>query len=391
MRRTTMMSRTKRFISTGIFARLFFDNDVEDKEADIYGDLCSPVFSELDAFNASPLSPGSPVLTDDPELDAFTSKGASGNHASPIFPHSPLTPDNLELDAFTSEYAFGNHSSRISSLSLGTPEGGNPTMVPETVGVVDVSARTEREKASSDRPETTSSVKRMVHTSLHVALQSMPDTVMCCDANRAARAIALGCDTSSAVVVFKQGGLSDILETTGCEVPKANDKLSALAELSTPIVHLRKTNGALQSLPDLVTFTDANRTVTVGRSASNTVVVNDKRISKVHCRLMLRQFRLKGSTCESTSVRLFILDCSTFGTFVNGKALFKKQWAILEEGDLLGIFNPHGYGREYRVQYVADVPTRQQSGDTTAAMCHADRGVARAPSACWLSNSVVRP
>ncbi|CAJ1353389.1 unnamed protein product [Effrenium voratum] len=102
-----------------------------------------------------------------------------------------------------------------------------------------------------------------------------------------------------------------------------------------------------------------NSSVSVGpepgvrRAENNQIPLNDKKISKNHALLTLRACKRKGAADGEVMKRVFIKDSSTFGTFVNGKALKKGEWTILQEGDALGLRNPHGNpsNGEYRVAY----------------------------------------
>jgi len=124
---------------------------------------------------------------------------------------------------------------------------------------------------------------------------------------------------------------------------------------------LVRLEGAPETLPELLSF-GTQTSISIGRLESNQVVLNDRKISKVHCRMTLRTCKRKGSDAEIMR-RVFAKDSSTFGTFVNGVALQKEQWSMLQEGDVVGLRNPHGNTAlgEYRVEYFAEpesVPAR---------------------------------
>eukprot|EP00439_Symbiodinium_sp_Y106_P067338 s1310_g11.t1 len=116
-------------------------------------------------------------------------------------------------------------------------------------------------------------------------------------------------------------------------------------ETSQPVAALVRTEGAPKSVPPLIAFSQSNSSVSVGRAENNQIPLNDKKISKNHALLTLRTCKRKGAADGE--------DSSTFGTFVNGKALKKGEWTILQEGDAIGLRNPHGNpsNGEYRVAY----------------------------------------
>ncbi|CAJ1384068.1 unnamed protein product [Effrenium voratum] len=122
---------------------------------------------------------------------------------------------------------------------------------------------------------------------------------------------------------------------------------------SPPVAVLVRTEGAPSSVPPLIAFSHPNSSVSVGRAENNQIPLNDKKISKNHALLTLRACKRKGAADGEVMKRVFIKDSSTFGTFVNGKALKKGEWTILQEGDALGLRNPHGNpsNGEYRVAY----------------------------------------
>eukprot|EP00404_Azadinium_spinosum_P010975 CAMPEP_0180529674 /NCGR_PEP_ID=MMETSP1036_2-20121128/61504_1 /TAXON_ID=632150 /ORGANISM="Azadinium spinosum, Strain 3D9" /LENGTH=114 /DNA_ID=CAMNT_0022543409 /DNA_START=88 /DNA_END=428 /DNA_ORIENTATION=+ len=109
---------------------------------------------------------------------------------------------------------------------------------------------------------------------------------------------------------------------------------------SVTIATLVRTEGAPPTIPATVAFSAQNASISVGRIESCQVVLNDKKVSKVHARLTLRTCKRKGAADGAVMKRLFIKDSSTFGTFVNGKALQKEQWVMLQEGDVIGLRNP---------------------------------------------------
>mmetsp|Transcript_38077 Transcript_38077/g.89156 ORF Transcript_38077/g.89156 Transcript_38077/m.89156 type:complete len:1075 (-) Transcript_38077:54-3278(-) len=125
------------------------------------------------------------------------------------------------------------------------------------------------------------------------------------------------------------------------------------SDSSKPIVVLSRTEGAPTNLIERVDFSTQSTTASVGRFDGNTIVVNDKKISKVHCRFTLRACKKKGAEDGEILKRLFVKDSSSFGTFVNGKAIVKEQWMLLQDGDWIGLRNPHGSSSlgEYRVFY----------------------------------------
>lgn len=140
------------------------------------------------------------------------------------------------------------------------------------------------------------------------------------------------------------------------------------------VAALVRTKDAPTSLPQVVHFNAANAAISVGRAETNQIIINDKKISKVHAKLTLRTCKRKGASDAEAMKRLFVKDSSTFGTFINGKAIPKEQWQILQEGDVLGLRNPHGNASlgEYRVQYnegeaggVAPTPTAAGPAATT--------------------------
>jgi len=124
-------------------------------------------------------------------------------------------------------------------------------------------------------------------------------------------------------------------------------------ETSQPVAALVRTEGAPKSVPPLIAFSQSNSSVSVGRAENNQIPLNDKKISKNHALLTLRTCKRKGAADGEVMRRVFIKDSSTFGTFVNGKALKKGEWTILQEGDAIGLRNPHGNpsNGEYRVAY----------------------------------------
>jgi len=125
------------------------------------------------------------------------------------------------------------------------------------------------------------------------------------------------------------------------------------ADGDTPAAMLVRAPGAPENLPSVVPFNEQNGTICMGRLESNQVVMQDRKISKVHCRLILRTCKRKGIEGGEILRRVFIKDSSTFGTFINGKAVAKEQWVMLQEGDLIGLRNPHGNigSGEYVVRY----------------------------------------
>mmetsp|Transcript_15878 Transcript_15878/g.39720 ORF Transcript_15878/g.39720 Transcript_15878/m.39720 type:complete len:1963 (+) Transcript_15878:175-6063(+) len=126
--------------------------------------------------------------------------------------------------------------------------------------------------------------------------------------------------------------------------------------------------GAPASLPGVVPFTEQSSTIGVGRAETNQVVINDKKISKVHCRLTLRTCKRKGDAGGEILRMIFIKDSSTFGTFVNGKAIAKEQWIMLHENDIVGLRNPHGNPQlgEYTVKYADAAATASPTAAPTA-------------------------
>eukprot|EP00438_Fugacium_kawagutii_P033890 Skav220979 [mRNA] locus=scaffold1541:29091:40106:+ [translate_table: standard] len=124
-------------------------------------------------------------------------------------------------------------------------------------------------------------------------------------------------------------------------------------EDSSPVAVLVRTEGAPATVPPLIAFSQVNSSVSVGRAENNQIPLNDKKISKNHALLQLRACKRKGAQDGEVMRRVFIKDSSTFGTFVNGKALKKGEWSILQEGDAIGLRNPHGNpsNGEYRVAY----------------------------------------
>lgn len=120
-----------------------------------------------------------------------------------------------------------------------------------------------------------------------------------------------------------------------------------------PVAVLVRTDGAPQTVPPLIAFSQVNSSISVGRAENNQIPLNDKKISKNHALLTLRSCKRKGAQDGEVMRRVFIKDSSTFGTFVNGKALKKGEWTILQEGDAIGLRNPHGNpsNGEYRVAY----------------------------------------
>eukprot|EP00929_Paragymnodinium_shiwhaense_P012415 TRINITY_DN1195_c0_g2_i1.p1 TRINITY_DN1195_c0_g2~~TRINITY_DN1195_c0_g2_i1.p1 ORF type:complete len:1778 (+),score=452.33 TRINITY_DN1195_c0_g2_i1:143-5476(+) len=125
-----------------------------------------------------------------------------------------------------------------------------------------------------------------------------------------------------------------------------------MAADAAPVAALVRQPGAPESLPEVVPF-GLQTAISVGRADSNAISLADKKISKVHCRLTLRTCKRKGAADGEIMRRVFIKDQSTFGTFVNGKSLTKEQWVMLDEGDVVGLRNPHGNAQlgEYRVRY----------------------------------------
>ncbi|CAK0871053.1 unnamed protein product, partial [Prorocentrum cordatum] len=124
----------------------------------------------------------------------------------------------------------------------------------------------------------------------------------------------------------------------------------------TPIAQLVRTEAAPENLPAAVTFTAQSTSASVGRLETNNVVLNDKKISKVHCRLTLRTCKQKGVDNGEILKRVFIKDSSSFGTYVNGTQLQKEQWVMLQEGDVIGLRKPHSPTTpgEYRTTYRSD-------------------------------------
>lgn len=119
------------------------------------------------------------------------------------------------------------------------------------------------------------------------------------------------------------------------------------------IAVLIRTDGAPSTVPSIIVFRQPNSSISVGRAENNQVVLNDKKISKAHALLTLRTCKRKGASDGEVMRRVFIKDSSTFGTFLNGKALKKGEWTIINEADIVGLRNPHGNpsGGEYSVQY----------------------------------------
>eukprot|EP00927_Polykrikos_kofoidii_P016649 TRINITY_DN17534_c0_g1_i1.p1 TRINITY_DN17534_c0_g1~~TRINITY_DN17534_c0_g1_i1.p1 ORF type:complete len:1908 (-),score=371.19 TRINITY_DN17534_c0_g1_i1:105-5828(-) len=126
---------------------------------------------------------------------------------------------------------------------------------------------------------------------------------------------------------------------------------ATMEDSAVPVAALVRTPGAPPVLPEVVPFSSQNAAISIGRAETNNIVLNDRKISKVHARMQLRTCKRKGS--DEVMRRLFIRDSSTFGAFVNGVACAKEQWVMLEEGDVIGLRNPHGNASlgEYRVRY----------------------------------------
>merc|ERR1711884_825237 len=108
-----------------------------------------------------------------------------------------------------------------------------------------------------------------------------------------------------------------------------------------PLAMLMRTENAPTNLQKIVFFTEQNDTVHVGRQDSNHVVMDDPKISRVHATLVWRVCEQKGVGDGEVPRRVFVRDSSTFGTFINGKAV-ARGWAMLQEGDILGLRYPHG-------------------------------------------------
>lgn len=125
------------------------------------------------------------------------------------------------------------------------------------------------------------------------------------------------------------------------------------ADPDGPLAALVRTDDAPASLPLVVLFTAERPTMNMGRADSNAVVLVDKRVSKLHCKLALRTCRQKGVDNGEPLRRIFVRDASSFGTFINGMVVQKEQWVVLQEGDVLAMRNPAGSSGlgEYRAQY----------------------------------------
>ncbi|CAE8585175.1 unnamed protein product [Polarella glacialis] len=125
------------------------------------------------------------------------------------------------------------------------------------------------------------------------------------------------------------------------------------AAAGPPVAVLIRTEGAPQSVPAVIIFSQPNSSISVGRAETNQVALNDRKISKAHALLTLKTCKRKGAADGEVMRRVFIKDSSTFGTFINGKALKKGEWTIVNEGDAVGLRNPHGNpaGGEYIVYY----------------------------------------
>eukprot|EP00405_Crypthecodinium_cohnii_P020981 CAMPEP_0206473832 /NCGR_PEP_ID=MMETSP0324_2-20121206/33119_1 /ASSEMBLY_ACC=CAM_ASM_000836 /TAXON_ID=2866 /ORGANISM="Crypthecodinium cohnii, Strain Seligo" /LENGTH=149 /DNA_ID=CAMNT_0053948875 /DNA_START=183 /DNA_END=628 /DNA_ORIENTATION=+ len=121
----------------------------------------------------------------------------------------------------------------------------------------------------------------------------------------------------------------------------------------TPMVALRRTAGAPQTLKPELIFSGANFQASAGRLDSNDITLPDRKISKTHCKMILRTCKQKGADDGEVLRRLFIRDFSSFGTFVNGTAIIKDQWVMLQHNDVIGLRNPHGNPGmgEYQVHY----------------------------------------
>ena len=140
---------------------------------------------------------------------------------------------------------------------------------------------------------------------------------------------------------------------SGIPCPRGCARLGRMDDDSRPVAVLVRTDGAPKTVPPLIAFSHPNSSVSVGRAENNQIPLNDKKISKNHAMLTLRACKLKGAQDGEVMRRVFIKDSSTFGTFVNGKPLKKGEWSILQEGDAIGLRNPHGNpsNGEYRVAY----------------------------------------
>ena len=108
-----------------------------------------------------------------------------------------------------------------------------------------------------------------------------------------------------------------------------------------PIASLVRTEGAPPTVPATVNFSTKSSSISVGRLDSNAVVLNDRKISKVHARLTLRTCKRKRMADGEIMKRLFVKDSSTFGTFVNGKRVPAKLKKFrIRSGDTLQIKDP---------------------------------------------------
>lgn len=75
------------------------------------------------------------------------------------------------------------------------------------------------------------------------------------------------------------------------------------------------------------------KAVTIGRHAENDAVASLPLVSKLHCQVTLRRFRLpEGSTYEAA----FLHDVSKHGAFVNGAPVL-RPWHWLQVGDAIGV------------------------------------------------------
>ena len=153
---------------------------------------------------------------------------------------------------------------------------------------------------------------------------------------------------------------------------------------SRPVAVLVRTDGAPETVPPLIAFSHPNSSVSVGRAENNQIPLNDKKISKNHAMLTLRACKRKGAQDGEVMRRVFIKDSSTFGTFVNGKPLKKGEWSILQEGDAIGLRNPHGNpsNGEYRVAYqdaMALVKGALERGEVPVKAVQASEPVASKP------------
>lgn len=133
-------------------------------------------------------------------------------------------------------------------------------------------------------------------------------------------------------------------------------------DLKIVVAKFVKMNGAINQLPEEFYILDIpeHKSVVFGRSQDNTIVVEDKTISKKHClfdTVYTRSNTLgnmgQGMGGQGVSKHITIKDFSSFGSYVNNQVLGKGSDAkLLMEGDLITFRRPRDDSPgDFRVHY----------------------------------------